>query len=454
MANFEGLIRSALETQDASSNDVRQVIYQSSRNALQNIIDNNRSLTLEAVMDQKRKLEASIASIEAEYNPPQPSVIEAPVEREPQIETYVQPIVVGTKPEELTTPPSSINVETESQTVSTAELPPQVAQDDPLHEIQQILASTSPQVEQPQPVQPQPVQPKPAQAQAAPVAPEPAPAPIPNIQPPEPPQSQQVQPEVQRQPEPVVQQQTEVNIDAQQAPHSPQYYEEEENLPIGFSKRRKTQKRFLWTLVILVILGLLAWIIYIATHHVMDSSLLSQDDNGGNKLNPNSISLQEDADNYITVINANDLSSLSTSGSGKAQIVNQLNSNMIRINSVRDPLNRSEPASPMLIRLAPGVLKQISGKRVTVEIYAKAGGGDTAHFAVGCEFGNLSECGRKRFLAGSQPNASVFAFQMDQVSDINQDMFLTLSTDTTSEAAVTGTGDVLDIVYIRLSVDN
>jgi len=186
---------------------------------------------------------------------------------------------------------------------------------------------------------------------------------------------------------------------------------------------------------------------------MVNGTLLGNNDSGP-KLNPNSVSQHADSENYITVINANDLSSLNTAGSGKAQIVNQLNSNMIRVNSVRDALNRVEPASPMLIRLKPGVLKQISGKRVTVEIFAKSGGSDSAHFAVGCEFGNLTECGRKRFLAGSQPNASVFAFQMDEVTDINQDMFITLSTDTTSEAAVTGKGDILDIVYIRLAVEN
>ncbi len=401
MANFERLIRGALASQNASSTEVRQVIYQSSRNALQKIIDNNRSLTLESVMEQKRKLEASIEKIEAEYNP------QAPVSshvKELQSEALARPIVIDEKPEEFITP-----------SVAAA---PKVAENNPLHEIQQILEITTPQATQEKPVS--------------------------SVE-----TEQMLQPE-QAENSAVI----DGGADYEGSLQQQDYYETQESIPLGFSKRRKTQKRFFWTLLTLLVLGLLAWATYIAVMSVLDGSLIGQNNDNGLKQNPNAISRQADSENYITVIEAGDLSSLVMSGRGKAQIVKQLNSDMIRVNSVRDALNRAEPALPILIKLKPGVLKQISGKRVTVEIFAKAGGGETAHFAVGCEFGNLTECGRKRFLAGSQPNASVFAFQMDNVNNINQDMFLTLSTDTTSQAAVTGKGDILDIVYIRLSIDN
>lgn len=443
LANFERLIRGALASQDASSAQVRQVIYQSSRNALQKIIDNNRSLTVEAVMEQKRKLEKSIDEIEAEYNPQAPAaVVEKPAETEPQV--FEEPAVVNNQPDEFIAPPSveepSIPQAVAPSTVQAAEQNP-----DPLYEIQQILESTTPNAAQPQVVEEPNITPEPvARVQPEVQAAQPA-TPVPP------------QPEPVRVAEPQIQQ-DEIDLQLQDSARGEQqppeaYYHEEEAMPLGFSKRRKKQKRVIWTIIILLILGLLAWIGYIVFNNMINGTLLGNNDNGP-KLNPNSVSRQADSENYITVINANDLSSLNTAGSGKAQIVNQLNSNMIRVHSFRDALNRVEPASPMLIRLQPGVLKQISGKRVTVEIFAKSGGSDSAHFAVGCEFGSLKECGRKRFLAGSQPNASVFAFAMDEVTDINEDMFLTLSTDTTSEAAVTGKGDVLDIVYIRLAVEN
>lgn len=435
MANFERLIRGALASQDASSVQVRQVIYQSSRNALQKIIDNNRSLTVEAVMEQKRQLEKSIVGIEAEFNPPAPDPAPQP---EVKAEVFEQPEIIAPKPDEvMASPVVEKPIAPQPRTQSSVE--PALSSEDPLHEIQQILESTTPKSAQPQVVQ-QPVM-QPAQNLKV----DPTPSINMELQLPSLHDTSQQSP------------QDEIDLQLQDTfgtlpPQSDEYYEEE-SLPIGFSKRRKKQKRILWTVIVLVILGLLAWIAYSIFTSMINGTLLGNNDDGS-KLNPNSVSRQADSENYITVINANDLSALNTSGSGKAQIVNQLNSNMIRINSVRDALNRVEPALPMLIRLKPGVLKQISGKQVTVEIFAKSGGTNSAHFAVGCEFGSLTECGRKRFLAGSQPNASVFAFQMDEVNDINQEMFLTLSTDTTSEAAITGKGDVLDIVYIRLAVDN
>lgn len=444
MADFERLIRGALTSQDASSSQVRQVIYQSSRNALQKIIENNRSLTVEAVMEQKRQLEISIKGIEAEYNPPEPEpVIETQSDIEPEV--FEKPEIVDAQPDEFIAP-QAVQEPTIKQAEAIRPAEPVQENVDPLYEIQQILEITTPKADDFQPVQQPTVEPL-QQANLEP-------APSVNVQStPEP-----VAPVAPTPPQPAPVVQDEIDLQLQEMVHSdpaqPQgYYHEEENVPLGFSKRRKKQKRVLWTIIILVILGLLAWIGYIIFTNMVNGTLLGNNDSGP-KLNPNSVSQQADSENYITVINANDLSSLNTAGSGKAQIVNQLNSNMIRVNSVRDALNRVEPASPMLIRLKPGVLKQISGKRVTVEIFAKSGGSDSAHFAVGCEFGNLTECGRKRFLAGSQPNASVFAFQMDEVTDINQDMFVTLSTDTTSEAAVTGKGDILDIVYIRLAVEN
>lgn len=443
LANFERLIRGALASQDASSAQVRQVIYQSSRNALQKIIDNNRSLTVEAVMEQKRKLEQSIDEIEAEYNPPAPAaVVEAPAETETQV--FEEPAIVNNQPDEFIVP-RIVEEPAAPQAVAPNPAKPIEQNPDPLHEIQQILESTTPKAPQSQAVESLNLAPEPvANVQPEVQAVQPVASAPPQAEPARVAQPQIPQDEIDLQLQ-------DTALGAQQQPEA--YFQEEENMPLGFSKRRKKQKRVLWTIIILMVLGLLAWIGYIVFNNMVNGTLLGNTDNGP-KINPNSISSQADSENYITVINANDLSSLNTAESGKAQIVNQLNSNMIRVHSVRDALNRVEPASPMLIRLQPGVLKQISGKRVTVEIFAKSGGSDSAHFAVGCEFGSLTECGRKRFLAGSQPNASVFAFDMDEVTNINDDMFLTLSTDTTSEAAVTGKGDVLDIVYIRLAVEN
>lgn len=448
LADFERLIRKALASQDDGSAEVRQVVYRSSRNALQKIIDGNRSLTVENAMAQKKGLEDCIEKIEQEYLAPPPPEPVAPQQFE-QVEQFEQaqqePAPVIPPDAEIAPEPMSEPIQQTPEPVipdpvlSPAQTPvaqPGVGREsesavraDPLHsshpldEIQQILAgSPSPNkgtIDPPLSPQPQ------AGSQSAP---ERAYDPVLD--------------------DPMLQNDLQAE---NRFGEGDKYYDQAENVPLGFKKRRKTQKRIFWTIINLVVLGLLGWIIYIVATSFLSGSLFEKSD--GAKSNPNNVAQQNNTDNYINILNAGDTTTLEIAGRGRAEIVNQLNTEMIRVNSVRDEANRDQPAQPILIKLNPGVLQQISGKRVTVELFAKSGGGDQAHFAVGCEFGGLTECGRKRFLAGPQPSASVFAFQMDQIPDTSQEMYLTLSTDTTGEASVTGDGDVLDIVYVRLSVD-
>jgi len=452
LANFERLIRGALASQDSSSADVRQLVYQSSRNALQKIIDNNRSLTLESVMEQKKRLEASIKAIEAEFSAPpiKPSSPSPEFEEFAQAKTTINEFATPTidetptvaEDEDIVSPASAVarhGNEAPKRDV------PVVAKTDPLHEIQQILESTSPTQQKSNPSINEPVDVQPAKA----------PVPEPDI----PGQFEQIPPQS---PDNNVESSRIVSDEIQPVPppdsgvlQSEQiYHEEQENVPLEFAKRRKTQKRFIWTMATLAVLALLAWSSYVVLTGVMNGSLFGQNDPDGPRLNPNSLTRQAESENYITILEASDASALVTANRGRAEIIRELNSDMLRINSVRNALNRGEPALPLLIRLKPGVLQQISGKRVTVEIFAKSGGSDKASYAVGCEFGGQNECGRKRFLVGPQPEASVFAFEMGTISDLDRDMYLSLSTDTTSEAAITGKGDILDIVYIRLRADN
>ena len=95
-------------------------------------------------------------------------------------------------------------------------------------------------------------------------------------------------------------------------------------------------------------------------------------------------------------------------------------------------------------------MEQISGKNVTFEIYAKSGSSSPAQFTVRCQFGELGSCGRKRFRVGLQPEASIFAFDIGNVINSNQNAYIAISTDITEEASVTGKGDPIDIVYARL----
>ena len=75
MANFEGLIRGALRAKDATSPEVRERIYESSRNALKRLIEENRSMTVETALREQRLLEEAINRIEEEYIRPKPEPV-------------------------------------------------------------------------------------------------------------------------------------------------------------------------------------------------------------------------------------------------------------------------------------------------------------------------------------------------------------------------------------------
>jgi len=388
VANFEGLIRSAISAKRASSEQGRQEIYQSSRNALRRLIDENRSLTVEHAVKEQRSLEEAILRIEHEFtHPPEPEfqAQTAPVQPPDPLAELKEILLDDANDEQRATLTKSLQ-SPEEALAEEAVLSQAVAAvtPEPVHEAPSIEAGQSPD-------------PTSTQEQAT-----------------------------------------------QQA-----YVEDAENMPLEFAKRRKTQKRLAWFIGTLVLLALLGWLAFYLYMGVVNGTLFGLNSKPQTS-EPGTENSVNDARRYITIVEPGDLSSLITAGRGDAELVNELNVDMIRVTSVRADDDRSKAARPILLRLQPGVLDQISGKNVTFEIFAKSGTGSPAQFTVKCQFGALGSCGRKRFRVGLQPEASIFAFDFAKVSDLNQKAYIAISTDTTAEAEIIGKGDAVDIVYARL----
>ncbi len=153
---------------------------------------------------------------------------------------------------------------------------------------------------------------------------------------------------------------------------------------------------------------------------------------------------------FITILSPSNTDALETAGRGRAQIVNQSNLELIRLTSVRPSQELAQSAKPILINISPGVMEQIEGRRITVEILAKSGGTGPATFSISCLFNETEACGRKRFRIGLQPEAIVFAMNVPQVNPASADGHFALNTDITGSASITGQGDVVDILYARL----
>ncbi len=394
MSNFEGLIRSALAKQDVKNPAIRQAVYKSSRNALQKLIDNNRNITVEMAIKQRKSLETAIDLIENEIVNPEPVPVEEP------------------------TPPPAVNFD-----VSPPEsVPPQKLPDDPLQELKEILSVSDTETVTSQDAVPQIDEPEQDELYAFADG---------------------------------VEHNSNVELDTGPAQLNTEIDEDmivddDHALPQGFSNRRKKQRWYSSIIVFLILLSLIGWIGYRLYVSFLDGSLIGYNPN----VNPaNEASTGQSSGDYITILEPSDLSALETDGRGIVELVTQQNIDIVRMYSIRDSNNRNEPAEPILLRLEPGVLEQVSGKTVTVELFAKSGGDGPAQFTVQCDFGDSGDCGRKRFRVGLQPEASVFAFEFGEISNLDQDMFIAINTDTTVNATITGDGDILDLIYARLRVN-
>jgi hypothetical protein len=219
-------------------------------------------------------------------------------------------------------------------------------------------------------------------------------------------------------------------------------------------KRKHPLLRRLWpiALAIAVILVIL-WLLY---------ALLSNMDEGlrgtspaANGTNP-AETRQDTSDGsfYITLLEPTDLSALTTAGRGSAELVNEQNMDILRIQSLRENGAKDEIAQPILLKLNPGVIRQIAGKEVTVEIRAKSGSSGPATFAIECSVDGANACGRKRFRVGLQPEDIVFALRPANGFKPDSEAWLAINTDVTSAADISGAGEVIDIIYSRIRVSD
>ena len=73
----------------------------------------------------------------------------------------------------------------------------------------------------------------------------------------------------------------------------------------------------------------------------------------------------------------------------------------------------SGPAgSAISFDVGQGILEQIAGKHAVFDIIARAEDGKETQMSVDCNFGELGDCGRKRYAVGNQRNEYLFDVQM------------------------------------------
>ncbi len=413
MADFEALIRDALAKQDTASPTVRQKVYQSSRNALERMISKMQNASPEIIAKQRKALEVSIQRIETEFN--------------------------------STSSPGSGATSTEhaSAVRPTRQVQEGRASSAPEASSTPVAASGTAQVKYTAPAvegsrqTPEPAPKSSTTAGSANVSSKPA--------------DQSGGKEDKQEAAVSASLSHDAALDQVELVDATGYDHYSGNdfsaPPPELRRKRKWPLRWLVVLVFMALFFALGYYLYLfLMNYVTEYNSnpptreeLNSENNGNVR--------------YLNILEPGDTSSLVVSDRGKAEIIESSgDKKLIQIQSVRGDNVKRELAKPILIELKPGVLKDIAGHEVNVEIHAKSGGSEPTQFSVECQFGDDDEsnCGRKRFRVGLQPEAVVFSIKADPNLGDREKAYLAINTDITKSANVSGQGELLDIYYARI----
>lgn len=153
---------------------------------------------------------------------------------------------------------------------------------------------------------------------------------------------------------------------------------------------------------------------------------------------PPPLSAEQEADReWITVFDPSNPATVTAPSQTKAQAMEDDTGSFFRIES-------GSSGSAILFDVGQGVLEQIAGKRVLFDIEARADGG-ASQISIDCNFGDLGDCGRRRYQINFERNDYLFELEMPNKSPgaagtiaINSD--------------IGGQGRSVDIYQIRLSI--
>ena len=92
---------------------------------------------------------------------------------------------------------------------------------------------------------------------------------------------------------------------------------------------------------------------------------------------------------------------MATPSDAKADVVQDDTGSFLRIRS-------GASGSAISFDVGQGVLEKLAGKHAVFDIVARAEDGKDTQISVDCNFGDLGDCGRKRYAVGQQRNEYLF----------------------------------------------
>jgi hypothetical protein len=148
---------------------------------------------------------------------------------------------------------------------------------------------------------------------------------------------------------------------------------------------------------------------------------------------------QADAErNWITVFSPDNAAQVAAPADTSAEVMEDDTGNFLRIRS-------GASGSAIVFDVGQGILEQVAGKKATFDIVARAEEGQETEMSVDCNFGELGDCGRKRYAVGYERGD--YLFEID-FPDANPGSGGTIAVN--SDFA--NQGKAVDIYEIRVSV--
>ncbi|ESY11426.1 hypothetical protein NKK48_20525 [Mesorhizobium sp. C386A] len=116
---------------------------------------------------------------------------------------------------------------------------------------------------------------------------------------------------------------------------------------------------------------------------------------------PQQPGVAEQTRDWINVFTPTDPTHVATPSDAKADVVQDDTGSFLRIRS-------GASGSAISFDVGQGVLEKLAGKHAVFDIVARAEDGKDTQISVDCNFGDLGDCGRKRYAVGQQRNEYLF----------------------------------------------
>ncbi|MEQ1941951.1 hypothetical protein ABMA32_05955 [Mesorhizobium sp. VNQ89] len=116
---------------------------------------------------------------------------------------------------------------------------------------------------------------------------------------------------------------------------------------------------------------------------------------------PGDLGGSQELRNWITVFSPGDPSGVNAPTGATADVSQDESGSFIRIRSGSD-------GADVIFDVGQGVLEQIAGKKAVFDVSARAEDGQQTQISISCDFGEMGDCGRKRYAVGYERGEYLF----------------------------------------------